>query len=151
MFSVDVIHFFNNVSFTIVTTIDSYGRLHNACKGVVKVKQDGEIYLLDLYKRETFKNLRRNSKMSVTGVDEHRFKGYSLKGEGRIAEAAELGSDIIAAWEAKITSRVTQRVINSIQGKKGHHSHPEALLPKPEYLIVMKTKQVVELTPSQLR
>ncbi|HDZ76500.1 MAG TPA: pyridoxamine 5'-phosphate oxidase family protein [Candidatus Omnitrophica bacterium] len=151
MLSPDVIHFFKNASFSIVTTLDVRGGLHNSCKGIVKVKPNGDIYLLDLYKRQTFKNLQHNSKMSVTGVDEHKFTGYSLKGEGRIAEASELGSDIIAAWEAKITSRITQRVINSIQGKKGHPAHPEALLPKPEYLIVMKTKQVVELTPTHLK
>lgn len=151
MLTDDIVYFFRRLSFTVVTTIDDNGRPHSACKGIVKIDQDGTVYLLDLYKQETFKNLKRNSSISVTGVDENKFEGYCLKGEARIASTEELTEDIIAFWENKITSRITQRVIDSIQEKKGHKSHPEASLPKPEYLIVMKVEEALDLTPSHLK
>lgn len=150
MLSEKVVDFFEHQSFTVISTVDSKGRIHNACKGVVSIKPEGAVYLLDLYKGQTFSNLKNNSVISLTGVDEHHFSGYCLKGKARIAHPDELSSEILAAWENKMNSRITQRVINSIQGKKGHRRHPEVLMPGPKYLIVMDVEEVVDLTPAHI-
>lgn len=150
MLSEEVVHFFEHQSFTLVSTFDAQGRIHNACKGVVSIRPEGAVYLLDLYKGKTFSNLKNNSAISLTGVDEHRFIGYCLKGKARIAHPGELSREILSAWDNKMNSRITQRVINSIQGKKGHRRHPEALMPKPEYLVVMDVEEVVNLTPAHI-
>ena len=146
----DIIRFFMHQHFVIVSTFDRGGFPHTSCKGVVKVGQDGKLYLLDLYKARTYENLRHNSRISVTAVDEHKFKGYCLKGKAKIIKASSIKSHIIRAWEEKITARISHRIVKNISGHKGHPQHPEAMLPKPEYLIVMKTQTVVNLTPGPL-
>jgi len=147
----DIIRFLEKQNFVIVTTIDKRGRLHNSCKGIVKIGRNGQIHLLDLYEGRTQENLRRNSNISITAVDEHKFEGYSLKGRARIMEIDEIKSRHIRTWEKKISDRITHRIIKNIHGEKGHSRHPEALLPKPKYLISMKVEEIIDLTPHYLK
>jgi general stress protein 26 len=147
----EIVNFFQNQNFTIVSTVDKNGWPHNSCKGVVKINRSGLIYLLDLYRERTYENLKRNPCISVTAVDEHGFIGYCLKGRAKIIQSEKLNSQIRRAWEDRITSRITRRMIKNIKGKKGHPRHPEALLPKPEYLIVMEAEDVIDLTPHHIK
>ena len=147
----EIIRFFQNQGFVIVSTIDKSGIPHNSCKGIVKINQNGLIYLLDLYRGITHENLKQNSGISITAVDEHRFKGFCLKGRAKIISDKELNSNIIKDWERRLTSRITQRVVKNVQGESGHPGQPESLLPKPEYLIVMEIKEIVDLTPHHLK
>jgi predicted pyridoxine 5'-phosphate oxidase superfamily flavin-nucleotide-binding protein len=149
--STDVVQFFQDQGFVVVSTIDRAGRPHNSCKGIVDINSSGLIYLLDLYQGRTYENLRKNPHISITAVDEHRFTGYCLKGKARMVIGDKLKPQIIKAWEGRITSRIASRLIRNVQGEKGHPRHPEALLPKPKYLIVMKTEEVVDLSPHSLK
>ena len=74
----DVVKFFHSQHFTIVSTVDPDGMPHISCKGIVQIDPDGTIYLLDLYTGKTRANLERNPAISLSAVDEHKFKGYSL-------------------------------------------------------------------------
>ncbi len=147
----DVLNFLKNQGFVILSTIDEDGIPHSSCKDILKIEPDGDIYLMDVYRARTFKNLQNNQKASVTSVDEHKFKGYCLKGKARIVESDELSAEIVKAWEDKITSRTTQRVLKNLKGEKGHSQHPEVQLPKPQYMICMEVKEVIDLTPHKLR
>ncbi len=147
----DIVEFFREQSFTIVSTIDKYGSPHNSCKGIVKINRNGLIYLFDLYKAKTFANLKQNPHISITAVDEHSFEGYCLKGKAKIITQNKLKPQIIKAWEERIATRITQRLLKNIRQGKGHPQHPEALLPKPEYLIFMEVEDIVDLTPHHLK
>jgi len=149
--SKEISQFFKKQSFTIVTTIGKGGIPHNSCKGIVEMGKGGKVYLLDLYKQETYGNLRRNPRMSITAVDEHRFRGYCLKGKAKLIPKEKLGPQVISAWEEKITDRITRRLIKNIHEEKGHPSHPEVFFPKPAYMIAMQIEEVVDLTPHHLR
>lgn len=146
----DIIQFLRSQGFVVVSTIDSSNTIHNSCKGIVEVKPAGKIYLLDLYLGRTFSNLNLNPRISLTAVDENSFKGYCLKGKARIIKKEKLSASIIKAWEEKINSRITQRIIRSIHGEKRLIRHPEALLPFPEYLIAMETQEIIDLTPQHI-
>jgi uncharacterized pyridoxamine 5'-phosphate oxidase family protein len=147
----DIIKFFHSESFTIVSTVDEDGTPHNSCKGIVDIEASGKIYLLDLYKQRTYENLKRNNLIALTAVNEHRFTGYCLKGKGRIVKDTDIEDHIMKAWEKKITSRITSRVLKNIKGEKGHPKHPEMLLPTPEYLIEMEVDKIIDLTPHAMR
>jgi len=149
--SEDIINFFHAQNFVIVSTISKDGFPHNACKGIIEIKPEGKIYILDLYRGDTCKNLNMNPNISITAIDEHKFRGYCLVGQGRIAQFGELAPDIIQSWEARITSRITQRVLKNISTGKGHPKHPEALLPEPKYMIAIDTQEVINLTPQHLK
>ncbi len=149
--SEDVMKFFHSQHFVIVTTIDKDGMPHTSCKGVVKIEPEGMIYLLDLYKGMTYENLGRNPVISISAVDEHKFKGYCLKGRAKEVKEDDIKSHIIKSWDDKITTRITHRLIKNLRGEAGHSRHPEALLPKPKYLIAMTIEEIVDLTPPLLR
>lgn len=147
----DVVKFFHSQHFVIVSTLDEKGVPHISCKGIVKIDDDGTIYLLDLYTGKTRSNLERNPIISISAVDEHKFKGYNLKGKAKIISEQELKSHIIKAWEGKIATRITHRLIKNLKGEPGHGRHPEAQFPNPKYLIAMTVTEIVDLTPPPLR
>jgi general stress protein 26 len=145
-----IVHFLQNQHFVVVSTVDKNGFPHASCKGIVEIDPKGKIYLLDLYAAQTFANLKRNSRLSITAVNEHRFVGYCLKGKAKIALREKMPARLIEAWEKKITSRLSHRIINNLHGEKGQQRHPEALLPKPAYLIEMRVEEIINLTPEKM-
>ena len=147
----EVIRFLQNQSFVIISTVDGKGRPHTACKGIVEINSKGEVYLLDLYLANTYRNLKKDPYLSITAVDEHRFCGYCLKGKARIINQEDISPEIMKAWEDKVTSRITQRVLKNILDKKGHPEHPEAAFPKPKYMIVVEIDSIEDLTPRHLK
>lgn len=146
----DIVSFFRNQGCVVVSTVETDGSIHNSCKGIVDINTGDRIYLLDLYTGKTFQNLKKNPNISITAVDEHKFIGYCLKGKAELIERDGLDHDVIISWEKEITNRVTRRLIKNIRGEKGHHRHPEALLPKPEYMIVMNVEEILDLKPGHL-
>lgn len=147
----DIINFLENQGCVVLTTIDAKGYPHASCKGMIKTEESRRIYLLDAYHGRTFRNLKINPYASVTVFDEHRFKGFCLKGRARLIHEDELTADIIKSWEKRIAARLTQRLLKNIREDKGHKGHPEASLPKPKYMIVLEVSEVVDLTPSHLK
>jgi len=147
----DIILFIKEHNFAIVSTLDLNGIPHTACKGIIEIKQSGEVYLLDLYRSHTHKNIAKNPNISLTAIDEHKFKGYCLKGHVKKLHKASLEPDILKAWEDKMSKRITQRILKNLSGEKGHHSHPESLLPDPKYIIVVQVSEIVDLTPGDIK
>lgn len=147
----EIIHFFKKQGFAIVSTLNSDGSIHTACKGVLKITPEGEIYLVDLYMGRTYQNLERNGVISIASADEHTFSGFSLKGKASIIPRDKLEPEILKAWDAMIVSRLTRRLLKNIREEKGHPAHPEALLPSPKYMIRAEVKEVIDLTPKHLK
>jgi predicted pyridoxine 5'-phosphate oxidase superfamily flavin-nucleotide-binding protein len=147
----NVVHFFQGQGCVVVTTIDKDGFPHTACKGIIRIDKAGRIYLLDAYHGITYHNLLQNTLASITAFNEHKFIGYCLKGRAHLIHKDELDAGIAKAWEDKVTSRLTQRLLNNMHEEKGHRGHPEASLPKPQYMIVLEVSEIVDLTPAHLR
>jgi uncharacterized pyridoxamine 5'-phosphate oxidase family protein len=147
----EISHFFRDQGFVIVNTIDQDGSVHSSCKGIVRISGNGKVYLLDLYRGRTYNNLRHNPNVSITVVDEYKFMGYCLKGKAKMIPQEKLDSRVILAWEKRIADRLTRRVIKNIREEKGRSRHPEALLPKPQYLIVMDVDEIIDLTPHNIK
>jgi len=151
MITPDVVQFFHSQRFTIISTIDKKGYPHNSCKGIVEIDKSGKVYLLDLYMARTYENLKANPCVSITAVDEHKFIGYSLKGNAKIVPKNKVSRRILKLWEDKVTSRISHRLLKNMQGEKGHKTHPEALLPGPAYLIEASIDEIVDLIPGHIR
>jgi len=149
--SEEIIDFFQAQGWVLVSTIDAKGFPHNSCKAIIKMDAKGEVLLLDVYHGITYANIERNPQISITAVDEHKFTGYCLKGKAKIMPQNKLNDEIIKAWEDKITSRLTQRLLRNIKEEKGHSSHPEASLPLPKHLIGVEIEEIVDLTPHNLK
>lgn len=149
--SSQIIDFFQNQRFVIVSSIDAKGRIHNSCKGIVDIRSNGNVYLFDLYLNKTLKNLKKNPSISITAVDEHAFTGYCLKGKARIVGVKNIPADVLISWEQRLNSRISHRMVRNIQGDKKHPAYPEAYFPKPEYMIVMRVSEITDLTPAHLK
>jgi len=147
----EIIRFFQDQGFVLIATIDDKGYPHVSCKGIVDISPDGKVYLMDVFRKKTHDNLLRNGKVSISAVNEHNFVGYCLKGKGSILPEEELKPEIIRAWEDRITGRLAQRLLKNIREEKSHNRHPEALLPKPEYLLVVDVEEIVNLAPPHLK
>lgn len=147
----EIIHFFKKQGFAIVSTLNSDGSIHAACKGIVKITPEGQVYLVDLYMGRTYQNLERNGVISISNADEHTFSGFSLEGKAGIVSRDKLEPEILKAWDELIVSRLTRRLLKNIREEKGHPAHPEALLPNPKYMIMMEVKEVIDLTPKHLK
>ena len=147
----DIKRFILAQHFIIVSTVGSDGIPHSSCKGIVKINTDGTIYLLDLYMGQTYENLTMNPSINLTAVDEHKFKGYCLKGTAEVVSSDKWKPDVLKAWEQRMTSRITHRSLKNLRGEKGHPKHPQEQLPRPKYLIAITVKEVIDLTPPQLR
>ena len=141
----NIVHFLERQGFVIVSTIDSTGFPHNSCKGMLEVKED-KVYLIDLYRSDTYRNLKKNPLISITAVNEHQYKGYCLKGRGKIVMENEISPALLKKWKTKKAGRTTSRIIKNIRAEKRHGVHPEASFPEPSHLIVMEVEEIVDLT-----
>ena len=148
----EIIRFFEKQGFVIISTIGEDGSINASAKGIVGIEERGKVYLLDLYKKKTFNNLKKNSNVSITAVDEQAFEGYTLKGHAKIIVKNRFEEHIIKAWQDRIVRRVTNRILKNVKGEKritGHH--PEARMPQPKYLIEVDIEEIVDLTPQALK
>jgi uncharacterized pyridoxamine 5'-phosphate oxidase family protein len=134
--------------YVIVATLDDMGRIHCSAKGIVGLEAEGRIYLIDLYKARTYKNLANNPIVSLTFVNEHQFAGYTLQGKAKIVEREDIADHIIEEWEEKVIQRISQRLIKNLQEGKQVAAHPEAAFPHPKYLIEVDVENIIDLAPS---
>jgi len=137
--------------YVIVSTLDSKGAIHCVAKGIVGIEKEGRVYLIDLFRANTFNNLKRNSTVSITAIDEHHFIGYTLKGKAKIVEREKIKDHIIKKWEDRVIQRASNRLIRNIQKEKKTSHHPEASFPHPQYLIEVDVEEIVDLTPTHLK
>jgi hypothetical protein len=148
----EIVDFFHRQNYVIVSSFEQDGtRVHNSCKGIVRIEPEGRVYLLDLYLRRTYGNLSVNPAISITAVDEHSFTGYCLQGRARILDRDQADPEIVREWEQKITARISQRLVRNIRGEKGHGGHPEAKLPPPKYIIMIEVEGIIDLTPEHVK
>ncbi|MDD4294115.1 MAG: pyridoxamine 5'-phosphate oxidase family protein [Candidatus Omnitrophica bacterium] len=146
--SKDIIFFLKNQHFVIVSTISQDGSIHCSAKGIVGVYEDGRVYVIDLYHNRTYNNLKNNPIVSITQVDEHTFKGYTLKGKAKIVYKEDIHDEYLKEWERKVLKRISDRLIKSVQRETASNSHHEAHLPaEPKYLIEIDVDDIVDLSP----
>ncbi len=142
--------FFQTHHVVIVSTIDKDGGIHCSAKGIVGIEEKGKVYIIDLYKTRTYNNLCKNSAINLTAVDEKHFSGFSIKGNAEIVDREKIKGSIIEEWENRVLKRISKRVVNNVQRQKSKSLHPEAKFPPPEYLILVRIKEIVDLSPSSL-
>ena len=147
----NIIRLLHKQGFVIVSTLDSKGGIHCSAKGIVGIESEGKIYLIDLYQGKTFNNLKLNSIISITVVDEDEFSGFTIKGKAKIIDRKKIKDHIIASWEDRVIQRVSKRVVSDIKKEKKNPYHPEALFPHPQYLIEVNVESIIDLTPKDLK
>ncbi len=150
--SEDICSFFEKQGIVIVSSLEADKKVHCSIKSIVGIEEVGKIYIIDLYKNKTYKNLKLNPIVSITAIDEHSFKGYTMQGKAKIVVHTEIEDHIVNKWEEKIIRRISARMIKSIQKGVTSKIHHEAELPhKPKYLIEIDVEKIIDLSPPTLR
>ena len=147
-----VYNFLEKQGYVIVSTFDERHHIHCSAKGIVGLDKKGKIFIIDLFHRNTYRNLKNNPVVSVTSVNETKFKGYTLQGKAKIIPREEIGEHIVAKWEDSIISRISKRVQESIQAGEKSNAHHEAHLPRhPKYLIEIDVDRIIDLSPPNVK
>ncbi|MFH1359751.1 MAG: pyridoxamine 5'-phosphate oxidase family protein [Candidatus Omnitrophota bacterium] len=147
-----VISFLEKQGYLIVSTMDLKGRIHCSAKGIVGIEKSGKVFVIDLYLRKTFENLKNDDRVSVTAVNEHDFVGYTLQGRAKIVPRDQIKDHIMEEWENRIIQRMTKRVSRSVQTQAKSKGHFEAALPPhPQYLIEIDVENIIDLVPPAMR
>lgn len=136
----------------IISTLDKDNAIHTSAKGIIEVKSSGKIYVLDLYKAHTYKNILKNPSATLTVIDERNFRGYSLSGSVKIINKDSIPKNKMEIWYKKLAKRIARRVISHV--KKEYSSDdiiPEAKFPMPQYLIEISVNKIIDLTPQRLK
>jgi len=148
----EIISFLKNQGYVIISTIDAHGNIHCSAKGIVGFDSEGMILVADLFCGQTYKNLKKESRISLTVIDERNFIGYTLQGNGNIIPREEVAESLLEAWEDHILKRMSHRVVKSVQVGASSRKHFEAHLPRhPKHFIQIEVKKVIDLVPGHLR
>ena len=147
----NIVYLLKKQGFVIVSSLNKDGSMHSAAKGVVGIEERGRIFLIDLYRKRTYHNLKINPMVTVTFVDEHKFEGYALQGTAKIVEKKDIAGSIIAEWEDKVIQRISKRMIRNLQNGNASSHHPEASFPHPKQLIEIDVEKIIDLAPAQLK
>ena len=143
-----VYYFLERQGFVIVSTFDKKGRIHCSAKGIVGIERQGKVFVIDLYMHNTFNNLKKDPRVSITAIDEDQFAGYTLQGKAKIVAREDIQDHIISKWEDRILSRISSRVAKGVKTGAKSKSHFEAQLPKhPKYLIEVDVENIIDLSP----
>lgn len=144
----DIIKFFEQQGGVIVSTLDPRGRIHASIKGIVGIRNSEKIFLVDLYLYRTFCNLKKHPTISLTAIDDHRFKGYCLQGKAKIIPREKIRKQILEEWEKRVLQRISKRISRSVRSGRKSKKHYEAHLPiHPKYLIEVRVTNVINLAP----
>lgn len=149
----EVIYFLKKQGFVIVSTINEDKSINSSAKGIVEIKKEGIICIIDLFRGHTFRNLTNNSPISITSVDEHNFVGYTLQGKViSIVSKENISGPIIERWQKLVIERISQRLLRNIKtNTKSKILHPETLFPPPCYLFNIEINNIINLSPGGLR
>lgn len=143
--STELISFFKNQDWVIVSTLNQAGKIHSSVKDVIDVEECGKIYLIDLFLKNTFENLKRNNLITITAVDGDKFRGYALGGYGNIVKSDKVEKNKLKMWDEKILKRISKRVIGNIKKDRQKGCNPESMLPDLQYLIEVNVEEIVNL------
>jgi len=78
-----------------VATASSDGIPNSTPKGSVQVIDDSHLVFADLFSRKTRENLKVNTKVAVTVVDEKTYKGYQLKGVAELLTTGPIFDQVV--------------------------------------------------------
>jgi len=147
----DVKNFLEKQHFVIVSTLDDKGNIHTSAKGIIQVESRGKIFLLDIYKGRTYRNIRLNPNVTVTAIDERRFRGYSVEGKARILREDNLPKKALDTWHEKLARRIARRVISHVKEGREEKKIPEASFPFPKYIIDVTVDSITDLAPREVK
>jgi len=144
--------FLEKQHFAIISSIEANNRLHTSAKGIIDINPKGKIFVLDLYKGQTYKNIKKNPNVALTVIDDHNYTGYSIQGKAKITKENTISDKKMKVWHDNLAKRIARRVIRHVKNEvSGHEGIPEARFPIPKHLIEIDVEKIVDLAPHKVK
>ncbi len=105
--------------FISVGTSDENGQPSVASKFLLKV-EGNNIYLVDLIKGKTWRNLRYNPLISLSVMDEDNLRGYQINGTVLALDSGNDFDTLMLEFADKQVSFATNKIISGVQQAKPH-------------------------------
>ncbi len=134
----------------IVGTVNPDDSPNISLKGLLKVDPEGCIYFSDLYRGKTFRNIRRNPRVSVLVFSIEEFRGFQFIGRAELIESGPLFKEAEADWQAKKSRLLGRRISKNVR-KGFSHGRSEFQLPSLKALIRMDVERVYDMSPDRSR
>ncbi len=148
----DVKFFLEKEHFVIVSSLSKENIIHTSAKAIIEIQPKGKIFLLDLYKAETYSNIKNNPNVTLTSVNDHSYRGYSIEGRAKIIQEDSIAEKTLKSWHDKISKRIARRLIRHMKEEVSSEKHiPEARFPLPKYVIEVDIQRVIDLAPHRLK
>jgi len=142
----DIIKYFTKNHIVLVSTLDCNARIYSSIKGLVYISEDAKAYIVDLFHNNTFRNIQKDNRISLTAVSVYHFKGYVLQGIARCLQIEDIPNLVKNKWEEHLVSRISERIIKNLQDRTVF-GQPEAELPKIKYFIEVEIENIINLAP----
>ncbi|MFH1037721.1 MAG: pyridoxamine 5'-phosphate oxidase family protein [PVC group bacterium] len=134
----------------IVGTVNPDNSPNLSLKGLLKVDPEGYIHFSDLYRGKTFRNLKRDPRVSVMVFSIEEFTGFQFTGVAELIESGPLFEEAEADWQAKKSWLLGRRISKNVR-KGFSHGRSEFQLPSLKALVRVAVERVYDLSPDRSR
>ncbi len=146
LFTRSIINFLRSQRFLFIGTSDKRGRPHTSAKPLLKIS-DNYIYLVDFVVGRTYKNIKRNPKVSLSAVDIEKAIGYQLYGSAEVVDKGEEFRRLSGEMSSKQVKLATERVIQGV--RKSTSSLVDALISlKTVSILKIRIKEIGQIKPN---
>lgn len=146
LFTKEILDFLRSQVFLFIGTSDKRGRPHTSAKPLLKI-EDNYIYLVDFVIGRTYKNIKRNPKISLSAIDEDKVIGYQLYGIAQVIDKGDEFHRLSREMSSKQVKLATERVIQGVR-KSTRSLVDELISLETVSILKIKIKEVSRITPS---
>ncbi|MBN2482755.1 MAG: pyridoxamine 5'-phosphate oxidase family protein [Candidatus Omnitrophica bacterium] len=146
LFTKEIMDFLRRQVFLFIGTSDKRGRPHTSAKPLLKI-EDNYIYLVDFVVGRTYKNIKRNPKISLSAVDMNKVIGYQLYGRAEVIDKGDVFRQLSGEMNSKQVRLATERVIQGVR-KSTRSLVDELISLKTVSILKIRIKEVSQIKPS---
>ncbi|MDC0977747.1 pyridoxamine 5'-phosphate oxidase family protein [bacterium] len=144
-FNNEVQEVLNQYSLAYIATATSDGTPNVSPKGIVKYDADqGTICFLDLFCKNTRKNLETNPKLALAIIDYKNFRGFQFKGSTEMISSGPEFEQAKLDWHLIKHNRFQDRVRKNIS-RLVKDPTSEYNMPEPKYLVKLHVEKIINL------
>ena len=145
MFEKKILELLLSREFLYVATCDRDLRPNVAPKFLLEI-EDNYIYLVDYIIGRTYKNLKINSKVSISIMDLESLTGYQLNGIAQVIEEGAEYKKCLKEFTEKEVGLSATRVIEGVEKGKGHKNF-EVVISENAVIFKIRIEEVIEIAP----
>jgi len=125
------------------------GKPNAAPKMLVNMVQPNTVFLLDYKFTQTHSNIKENSRLSISIMDDKNFVGFRLNGKCKILEAGEEFEAVKEIWRKRLVAYEVERIIQRIKGGVSPRD-AENVLPDDFVVIKMTAYEAAQVKPDRI-